>query len=541
MSQPNEIGGYLAILRRRKLSILLPFLLISAIGIGIAFTLPPVFRSEAIVIIERQSIPKDLVNTTVQTYIQEQIEQIRQRIATSDKMLKIAEKYDLHPEDRRDNPVEAVSKVITAFQVATKDVTAADPDQSGTRRATVSFTVAFNNDDPVKTQQITNELARRFIEEHRIARKAQAEEVIAFLKAEAASLKVEVNAMEAEIAEFKQEEFQQLPQLMTMNLRLFEKAESQVAQTETQIRQLQDTLAGLRAELSLTDPYKVVETENGAKIASATNRLSSLTAQYLRLTERYSDKHPDVIRLSREIQSLAGQTGASGRADEILTQLVRQQEKLRAARSKYEDQHPEVLQLEKGIAALQRGLTNFGAQTGSTNQLPPDNPRYVALQSTISSNESNLNAAIENLAEYKSDVEEFERRLFETPIVDNDLKGRMLDYDSARSKFRDLTDKLRQAQLALQLESGGSAERFVLASSAFLPVLPESPNRIAIGALGIMLASIAGLLLAAIREFLDKTVRGSKAIADAVGLPPLAIIPIIPSSAQTVWTRPETS
>jgi len=542
MSQYSEVGGYLAVLRRRKLSFLVPFLLIGAIGIVIAYLLPPVFKSEAIVIIERQSIPKDLVDTTVQTYIQEQIEQIRQRIATSNSMVEIADKYDLKKDEREEDPIGAMGEIISAFTVATKDVTAADPDRSGVRRATVSFTVGFSHDEAKKTQLVAQELAERFVEEHRVVRKAKAEEVITFLQAEADALKVEVGAMEAEIAEFKQEEFQQLPELMSMNLRLFEKAEGQVAKTETDIRKLQDTLDAQRAALALTDPYKEVETESGRVIASATSRLSSLTAEYLRATERYSDKHPDVIRLSREIQSLAGQSGSTGRADEILTQLVRQQEKLRTARGKYDAQHPEVISLENGISALQRGLVSFSAQSpNESNALAPDNPQYVALQSSISANESNLGAARENLTKYTADVAEYERRLFETPVVGGDLKAQSLDYEIARRKLTELTNKLREAQLALQLESGGSAERFELANRAYLPVLPESPNRIAIGALGLMIAGIVGLLFAAIREFLDKTVRGSKAIIDAVGLPPLAVIPAIPARAQSLWTMPDTS
>jgi len=540
MSLQNGMDGYLAILRRRKLSFLLPFLLISVIGIVIAFLLPPVFKSEANVLIERQSIPKDMVDSTVQTYVQEQIEQIRQRIATSANMLEIAEKYDLYTEEREDNPQEAMAKIISSFRVATRDVTAADPDRRGTRTATVSFSVGFSHDDPNKAQLVAQELAERFVEEHRIARKDQAEEVISFLQLEADSLKVEVSSMEAEIAEFKQEEFQQLPELMSMNLRLFEKAETQVSQTENEIRKLQDSLDSQRAALSLTDPYKEVETENGSVIASATSRLSSLTAQYLRATERYSDKHPDVIRLSREIQSLAGQSGSSGRADEILNQLVRQQEKLRTARATYDAQHPEVISLENSIAGLQRGLSSFSAQTpDNSNALPPDNPRYVALQSSIASNESNLRAARDNLAKYTDDVAEYERRLFETPVVGTDLSAQTLDYEIARKEFRELKDKLREAERALQLESGGSAERFEVASAATLPALPESPNRIAISVLGLMIASIVGLLFAAIREFIDKTVRGSKAIADAVGLPPLAVIPAIPSRAQSLWIAPK--
>ena len=201
-----------------------------------------------------------------------------------------------------------------------------------------------------------------------------------------------------------------------------------------------------------------------------------------------------------------------------------------------------MISLENSIAALQKGLVSFSAKTpDNSNALPPDNPRYVALQSSISSSESNLGAARENLAKYTADVAEYERRLFETPVVGTDLSAQTLDYEVARREFRELKDKLREAELALQLESGGNAERFELASAAYLPTLPESPNRIAISALALMIATIVGLLFAAIREFLDKTVRGSKAIVDAIGLPPLAVIPAIPSRAQSLWTMPESS
>ena len=48
----SDISSYWQILRRRKTSFLLPFVLISAIGAAFAYLLPPVYKSEATILIE---------------------------------------------------------------------------------------------------------------------------------------------------------------------------------------------------------------------------------------------------------------------------------------------------------------------------------------------------------------------------------------------------------------------------------------------------------------------------------------------------------
>ena len=75
---PMEISDYVKMLTRRKFWFLIPFLVVLSIAVLIAFLLPPIFKSEATFIIERQTIPQHLVQTTVQGYVQEQVEQIRQ-------------------------------------------------------------------------------------------------------------------------------------------------------------------------------------------------------------------------------------------------------------------------------------------------------------------------------------------------------------------------------------------------------------------------------------------------------------------------------
>jgi uncharacterized protein involved in exopolysaccharide biosynthesis len=74
---------------RRKLAFVVPFVIVLTIGGAVALLLPSTYRSEARFLIERQGVPANLVETTVSTYVQEQIEQIRQHILTYDNVVEI--------------------------------------------------------------------------------------------------------------------------------------------------------------------------------------------------------------------------------------------------------------------------------------------------------------------------------------------------------------------------------------------------------------------------------------------------------------------
>ena len=261
---------------------------------------------------------------------------------------------------------------------------------------------------------------------------------------------------------------------------------------------------------------------------SASERLSVLTADYLRACARYSPEHPDVLRLSREIRVLAQQTGAGARANELMVQLTQLQEQLRQARQKYSNDHPEVQQLEKAVASVEKGFQSAliaPDAKGSANALPPDNPRYVALQTQIDSDQTSLVAENKQLADFEQKLNEYQSRIFKTPLVERDFKSLTRDYENALLKYNDLKNKQLEARMAQQLESGKNAEQFVVMSKAYLPSMPTSPNRIGIMLLGGLLAFGGGISGVAIGEKSDRTVRNSRAIAAIFGAPPLAIIP----------------
>lgn len=525
--QMLTMGDYWQILRQRKMLFFGTFAAALALGVALAFLLPPTYKSEATIKIERQSIPQDLVATTVTGYVQEQIEQIWNQLSAHETLLEIARDYDLYPGERDTDPSGVARRMADNIDVQMDEVMATDPNRSGERRATIAFTVSFLHSDPKIAQAVTAELAQRYLQVHKSDREEQAEEVSQFLQGEADKLKAEIAELESVMASFKQEELRRLPELMDMNLRLFEKTESEIAETEVRLRNERDKIEALQSELSLTPAYEDVETESGERLLSAEKQLSSLTAQYLRASARYSAKHPDVIKLAREIRILAEQTGQGARADELLNELALMQERLRDLRRSYSDDHPDVRSAEQSISAIQRGIQTaiLGANSNAAVRLAPDNPRYVSLQTQINAARSNLRGEQSKLATLKNKLTEYEERLFNTPGVERDFRALSLDYNNATAKYAEIKDKQLQARLAQQLESGSSAEKFTLLSAAYLPTLPDSPNRIGLILLSGLLGFACGLGAVAVAEYLDHTIRGARSLELALGFPPLATIP----------------
>lgn len=540
LMEPSE---YWQILMRHKFKFLVPFIFVIAASVTIAMVLPAVYRSEATILIQRQSVPQNLVATTVTGYVKEQIEQIRQRITNRITLLEIADEFALYVEDFETDPTIVVQQVKDNIEVEMLDVETSDPDRSGRRLATVAFTIAYNAETPEIAQGVTADIAERFLRNHRVVRSEMAEDVSEFLSLEADNLKVEIADLERQLAGFKQEEIRQLPELMSMNLQLFERTEQQIQFTEDRIRALRDRLESLRAELSLTEPYAAVINEQGQRVLTASERLSMLTASYLQGSARYSQEHPDIVRLSREIRILAEQTGDLTRVDELMGQLVNLQEQLRQARQRYSDAHPEVARLETAVAAVQRGMQTSIITPDKTKQeleIPPDNPRYVTLRTQLDANEANIKVEEQKLTDLEAKLEEYEERLYQTPIVERDYRSLSRGYEDALRKFSELNQKLLQAEIAETLEAGQRAEQWRLIGGAYLPIMPESPNRIGIVLLGIMLAIMAGLGSVTVAEYLDKTIRSARRITALLGSPPLVVIPYIPAtneSINTVWNK----
>jgi len=531
--QSVSIEDYASIFKRRKLAFIIPFSLILVAGILLAYLLPSVYRSEATVLIERQEIPRELVETTVTGFVQERIEGLNKRLLTRETLWEIAEKFGLYPDKLSDeNRSEIILQMKEAIAVNMVDVKTSDPGETKQGLATVAFTVAFENESPEAARDVSNELAALYIAENEQQRSRHAEEVSQFLLAEGDRLNKEITEKEAELAKFKQEQQSQLPELMDLNLKLYESTDNDIERTNELIRRYEDQIIALQAELAITKTHQDIIDDSGNRVASGDERLSLLTAEYLRLSSRYSPQHPDVINLRRQIEALGGERDVSG-VTALINKLTALKDSLSTARRSYSEDHPDVVNLRQSIRAVERGLQTSSVSSVRSNSpvSSPDNPRYVSLKTQLDAAQGNLKSERAKLTQLSGKLIEYESRLFKTPAVERDYKLLARDYDNARKKYNEIKDKQAEARLAIDLEVSSKSERFTVVQPAYLSSMPERPNRLGIALLSFLLASAAGVGMAAFKEYIDRKIYNVRDLRTVFPAPPLVTIPYIPEAS----------
>lgn len=529
---------YLALLARRKYHILIPFVLIMGAGIALAYLLPPVYVSQATILVKDAEIPDDIIKTTVTGYLQQRIEEIKQRTLTRQGLLDIAEQIKFYENDKTKRPSDqdVVSELRENIIVEMVEVKANDPGARG-GAVTVAFTVAFEAGDPLIAKRGARAITALFIEENRALRQSSVEGVSEFLVERVSSAKQAIEIVQNKLGDFKEKHVNELPEQVESNRRLLEQTENKLDRIDSTIQELEDRRVTLNGTLSYTDPYKEVFTDEQKLVQTSSERLKSLTAQFKQASARYSPEHPEVRRLQRELNAMVAQLGPTSAAGELLKELIEARGELARAEQRYSAAHPDVRKLASKVASLENQLSEAAASVPSGNQLNeavrPSNPVYVNLKTQLENVNAQLRAAQLRRQTLEQKVEEYEARVFISPTIEQEYRSLILELDARKATYKDLSEKLTKAELATKLEDGGKSERFDVVDPAVLPSKPDRPNRLGIVLLSFLLAASAGVGAAAIGEFTDKTIYGSKGLVAAFGAQPIAVIPNIPERDTT--------
>lgn len=538
-SDTVDVSEYLAVLRRRKLHFLLPFILVLGVSVYAALALPPVYKGTATILIEREEIPRDLVDTTITGYVAERIQGLKQRLITHQNLWRVAEEIDyLGPERESMASDEVVSAMREGILVEMVDVNTTDPGTGRASVATIAFTVSFEAPTAEWAAAGANALANLYLLEDRRARIEQATEVTQFLGQQAEGLLVRIADLESKLADFKKENAGQMPGVADFNMRLLEQVNANILRMEERIQSLAERRIYLQSQLATTSPTGPLIGEQGQRVLNASERLAMLQAQYARGAALYADNHPDLVRLRREIELLQAELGDGGAVNSAYGELQRLRAELSALTDRYSDSHPDVRRLKRSIAEVQAKLeaTAAAAAPPPVVMQVPTNPAYIRLQTELDALDANMQADRGQLEKLRLRAADLEMRLSRTPSVEQEYLALTRDYQGAVGKYNEIQDKILKASAAERLEEAEKAQRFALIGPAREPLLPERPNRIGIALLGMFLAMTSGLGAVAASEYVDSRVRGTRDLIDVFGAPPLAAIPYI-ENTRDVWSR----
>jgi len=535
--EEKELQDYIAAFKRHKTRFAWIAGSILGLSLLIAFFFPATYRSTAIILIEEQEIPTELVRSTITTYAAQRLQTINQRVMTRANLEKIIQKFNLYEKERKRKTTEEVIEDMRediAFEPISAEVI--DPRTGQPSKAIIAFSLSYDGRDPELVQRVANEITSLYLEENLKSRTQKTAETSDFLKEEAKQMGEYVSQVERKLSAFKEKHLNSLPEQKEMNLQFLDRTERDLLDIDNQVRALEERKFYLDGQLAQIKPESPMMSSTGERIVSPQDRLKALQTEYLSLASKYSEKHPDVAKMRQEIDALTKETGGADSGLDQVKELTKLRTELAAMTEKYSEDHPDVAKLKKQVAALEAEInkqgTNKVARKIAASQ--PENPAYITLQVQRDGIDQDLSAQVKKRQELKNKINEYEKRLVETPDVERQYLEVFRDYENSSAKYRELKAKEMEAEIAEQLEKKSKGERFSIIEPPLLPEKPVKPNRLAFGFLGFILsvAGAAGYIL--IMETMDKSVRGMKAVSVLTGYPPIAVIPFFETDEERV-------
>jgi polysaccharide chain length determinant protein (PEP-CTERM system associated) len=263
---------YVTILWRRKVWLLLSFLVGIILSVLLVFFLPKSYRSTTLILVEEQKIPEEFVRSTISGSVEGRLSTIRQQVLSRSFLQQIIESFGLFKGD--DGPMEEkVETMRKAIEIKTM----------GGERVN-AFSISFIGNHPMTTMNVTNELASLLIKENLKIREELVEGTTEFIDSELVSLKNTLEQQEQEISRFKQAYTGELPTQIDASLRTLDRLQLALQEVKMAIRSAEPIGA------EDVDPLFQEWLDKKQELVS--------------LQRRFNDNHPDLVSLKREVRSL---------------------------------------------------------------------------------------------------------------------------------------------------------------------------------------------------------------------------------------------
>jgi len=469
-----DIKYYLSVFWRRFPYFLVIAAFISAIGLTVAYILPPVYRSTASMLVESPQIPGKLAQSTVPVNAVEMIQIIEQRLMTRANLLSLADRFEIYDGQEEMSADEIVDDMRARTLFTT------DRPTRGARVIEGATTIRVSFDAPGASMaaEITNEIATLILQENIRLRTDRASGTLDFFEQEVSRLAGEMDRNAAEILAFKTQNQNALP----------------------------DSLAFRRNDQTLNQERLIQFEREETALRDARGRTVSIfeqTGRVLSNRER-SREEQELATLKRELDQ---------------------------ARSVYSESSPNVTMLKTRVEALEPIVEE---QLALINPQFLGMSEYEVQLAQI---DGRLEFLTREKTRIESLLAGLEKSIHATPGNAMTLSGLEREQASLRGQFDSAEARLSQAAVGERIEVLAKGERFALVERATPPEDPLKPNRLLIGGGSIAAGLGAGLGFILLMELLNRSIRRPVEISTKLGIQPFATIPYIRTSRETRWKR----
>lgn len=305
-----DLKFYFSLFLRRFHYFLLVFIICATTGAVLAFTMPPVYRAQARLLVESPQIPDDLASSTVRAGASELLRIIEQRLLTRTNLLEIARRLEVHPD------VSEMSADDIVADMRERIIISLPLDGQTTGLVFVSFDAPSGETSAAVTNDLLNQILQQNIE----LRTTVSGQTLDFFEQEVERLDAELAEQDARILEFKLEHSDALPESLDYRRGRLEALQERTLQINRELAALRDRRGRLVELFEQTGRLDL----NEASLPPEQRQLRELQEELASALVIYSASNPRIRNLRARVAALeeivAGQLeGTAGRRAELLT------------------------------------------------------------------------------------------------------------------------------------------------------------------------------------------------------------------------------
>ena len=285
-----KLEDYVQILYRRKWWVVVPTFLFFIGGLIVHRFLPKYYVANTLVLVEGQKIPKNYVESTVTTELEDRLQTIQEEVMSRSRLYEITERFNLFPDLRGElSTDQLIAKIRKNISVQIKHD---------------AFSIYYSGRDPKVVAQVANALTQQFINENLKHREAQAHETANFMDDMLREQQEELKKQETELAEFLRAHPGQLSEHLSSNIHMIEQFNTQLANKREELIRTENAKALLEQEIKTlqeTPPDQVKQTSMQDVLR---DQLKVLEEELSLLKISHTDSHPKVQFKRQEIENV---------------------------------------------------------------------------------------------------------------------------------------------------------------------------------------------------------------------------------------------
>jgi succinoglycan biosynthesis transport protein ExoP len=271
----------MSVIRRRKLAVALPALLLLAAFTAYAYYVPERYEARALLVLDPQA---NAQNVPVPTF-DEQLWSIREIVLGRPLLEKVIEEFKLYPLSL--DPIEEIKLHINIDVVSAK-----------------AFHVGFQGEDRDAVARVANRLSGAFVSQTSNRQTKTMAQTNGLLQEELESLRGKLASQNEQIQNYKERVGGALPERLASNLKAIEVLEDRIQAVNSAISTGQAARSTAVKEMAELEKRGALEPAVPKGQTASQLKLDELKLDLARARARYTEKNPDVVSLVKQVKDL---------------------------------------------------------------------------------------------------------------------------------------------------------------------------------------------------------------------------------------------